>query len=69
MILNKPEISLAEARALPKWRRPETMLMLLSFATAMTFSTWMAVAANFVIEVVNFDGSDNGWMHTVREIP
>lgn len=69
MIFNKSEISLAEARALPKWRRPEAMLMLLAFATAMTFSTWMAVAANFVIEVVKFDGSDNGWMHTVREIP
>lgn len=45
------------------------MLVLLSFGTMMTFSTWMAVAANFVVEVVGFDGSDNGWMHTVREIP
>ena len=24
---------------------------------------------NFVIEVGGFDGSDNGWLHTVREIP
>ncbi|HBV54477.1 MAG TPA: MFS transporter, partial [Rhodobacteraceae bacterium] len=24
---------------------------------------------NFVIEVANFDGSDIGWLHSVREIP
>jgi len=45
------------------------LLMPLAFASMMTFSTWMAVASNFVIEVVDFDGSDQGWMHTVREIP
>jgi hypothetical protein len=65
----KPEVSLTEARAYPLWKRPEALLVLMAFASMMTFSTWMAVAANFVIEVVGFDGSDNGWMHTVREIP
>ena len=64
-----PEMSLAEGRALPRWRRPETMLAVMAFGSMLAFSTWMAVAANFVIEVVAFDGSDNGWMHTVREIP
>lgn len=63
------ELSLAEGRALPRWRRPESMLILMAFGSMLAFSTWMAVAANFVIEVVHFDGSDNGWMHTVREIP
>lgn len=43
--------------------------MLMAFASMLTFSTWMAAVANFVVEVVGFDGSDNGWMHTVREIP
>ncbi|QIE57951.1 MFS transporter [Pikeienuella piscinae] len=62
-------MSLAEGRALPRWRRPESMLILMAFGSMLAFSTWMAVAANFIIEVVHFDGSDNGWMHTVREIP
>lgn len=65
----RPEMTLVEARALPRWRRPETMLAVLAFGSMLAFSTWMAVAANFVIEVAGFDGSDNGWMHTVREIP
>ncbi|WP_340109809.1 MFS transporter [Pikeienuella sp. HZG-20] len=65
----RPEISLQEGRELPRWRRPESMLVLMAFGSMLAFSTWMAVAANFVIEVVHFDGSDNGWMHTVREIP
>ena len=33
------------------------------------FAVWMALLNNFVVEVVNFDGSDIGWIHTVREIP
>lgn len=65
----RAEITLADAKSLPRWRRPEAMLVVMAFASMMTFSTWMAVASNFVIEVVGFDGSDQGWMHTVREIP
>lgn len=65
----RPEISLNEGRALPRWRRPESMLILMAFGSMLAFSTWMAVVSNFVVEVANFDGSDNGWMHTVREIP
>ncbi len=63
------DMTLEEARTLPLWRRPEALLIVMAFATMLAFSTWMAVAANFVVEVVGFDGSDNGWMHTVREIP
>ncbi len=33
------------------------------------FATWSALLNNFVIEVAQFDGSDIGWLHTVREIP
>jgi len=33
------------------------------------FATWSALLNNFVIEVAGFDGSDIGWLHTVREIP
>ena len=69
MFHSKLEVSLVDAKAYPLWKRPEALLVLMAFASMMTFSTWMAVAANFVIEIVGFDGSDNGWMHTVREIP
>ncbi|MEX2518537.1 MAG: MFS transporter [Paracoccaceae bacterium] len=65
----RPEMSLTEGRLLSRWRRPESMLIVMAFGSMLAFSTWMAVAANFVIEVVHFNGSDNGWMHTVREIP
>ena len=33
------------------------------------FATWSVLLNNFVIERVGFDGSDIGWLHTVREIP
>ena len=65
----RAEANLTDAKSLPRWRRPEALLVLMAFASMMVFSTWMAVAANFVVEVVGFNGSDQGWMHTVREIP
>ena len=52
----RAELTLDEARSLPRWRRPEALLIVMAFATMMVFSTWMAVAANFVVEVVGFDG-------------
>ena len=54
----RAEITLDDAKSLPRWRRPEAMLVVMAFGTMMVFSTWMAVAANFVIEVVGFDGAD-----------
>ncbi|QIE46733.1 MFS transporter [Pseudohalocynthiibacter aestuariivivens] len=62
-------IPLAEARSLPLWRRPITLLFLMAAAMPIAFSTWSALLNNFVIEVAQFDGSDIGWLHTVREIP
>jgi hypothetical protein len=35
----------------------------------LAFSTWNALLNNFVIEAASFDGSDIGWLQTVREIP
>lgn len=35
----------------------------------LAFATWSALLNNFVIEAAQFDGSDIGWLHTVREIP
>lgn len=62
-------VRLADAQSLPFWRRPVTLLFLLATALPVAFSTWSALLNNFVIEVADFDGSDIGWLHTVREVP
>ncbi len=62
-------VSLSDAAALPKWRQPVSLLFLMALAMPIAFATWSALLNNFVIEVANFDGSDIGWLHTVREIP
>jgi len=41
----------------------------MALAMPIAFNTWSALLNNFVIEVAQFDGSDIGWLHTVREIP
>lgn len=41
----------------------------MAIAMPLSFATWSALLNNFVIEVAQFDGSDIGWLHTVREIP
>jgi len=60
---------LAQARHLPFWRRPITLLFLTASAMPVAFATWSALLNNFVIEVASFDGADIGLLHTVREIP
>ncbi|WP_111735415.1 MFS transporter [Roseovarius amoyensis] len=62
-------LPLAEARHLPRWRRPMVLLFLMAAAMPVAFATWSALLNNFVIDVAGFDGSDIGWLHTVREIP
>jgi len=62
-------VTLADARSLPFWQRPVTLLFLMAAAMPIAFSTWSALLNNFVIEAADFDGSDIGWLHTVREIP
>ncbi|WP_296420129.1 MFS transporter [Pseudooctadecabacter sp.] len=62
-------VTLTDARRLPFWRRPVTLLFLMAAAMPIAFSTWSALLNNFVIEAADFDGSDIGWLHTVREIP
>lgn len=65
----RPLISLADAEKLPLWRRPIALLFLMALAMPIAFNVWSALLNNFVIEVGNFDGSDIGWLHTIREIP
>ncbi|OAN81019.1 hypothetical protein A8B78_09970 [Jannaschia sp. EhC01] len=62
-------MTLKEGQDLPLWRRPVTLLAVMSFAMPIAFATWSALLNNFVVEVASFDGSDIGWLHTVREIP
>lgn len=54
---------------LPIWKRPIALLVLMAIAMPLAFSTWSALLNNFVIEVAQFDGSDIGLLHTIREIP
>ncbi|QBF32986.1 MFS transporter [Thalassococcus sp. S3] len=62
-------IPLSQTATLPIWRRPLTLLFLMAAAMPIAFATWSALLNNFVIEAAGFDGSDIGWLHTVREIP
>ena len=62
-------IPISEAKNLPAWRRPVTLLFVMAAAMPIAFATWSALLNNFIIEVGGFDGSDNGWLHTVREVP
>ena len=62
-------VDIDSAGDLPPWRRPVALLLLMAFAMPVAFSTWSALLNNFVIEMAHFDGSNIGWLHTVREIP
>ena len=62
-------VPLADTRHLPFWRRPACVLLLMAIAIPLSFNTWSALINNFVVEAAEFDGSDIGWLHTVREIP
>jgi hypothetical protein len=61
--------AISETHTLPLWRRPVGLLALMAAAMPIAFATWSALLNNFVVEMAGFDGSDIGWLHTVREIP
>ena len=63
------KMTLAEADSLPRWQRPESLLIVMAAAMPIAFATWSALLNNFVIEVAGFTGVEIGWLHTVREIP
>lgn len=62
-------VTLADARALPRWRQPVVLLFVLAAGMPLAFSVWSALLNNFVIEAAQFDGVKIGWLHSVREIP
>ena len=62
-------VSVSEVRGLPFWRRPIFLLFVMAMGMPIAFNVWSALLNNFVIEVADFDGSDIGLLHTIREIP
>lgn len=62
-------VTLSQAHELPVWRRPITLLFVMSFAMPIAFFTWYALLNNFTKEVAGFDGADIGLLHTIREVP
>jgi len=62
-------ISISKAHSLARWRRPIVLLFVMAAAMPLAFSVWSALLNNFLIEKVNFNGSDIGWLQSVREVP
>ncbi len=51
------------------WQNPRTLLILMSVAMPVAFSTWVALLNNFVIERAGFTGIEIGILQSLREIP
>ena len=62
-------VSILDLSGLPFWRRPIFLLFIMAAAMPIAFNVWSALLNNFVIQVADFDGSDIGLLHTVREVP
>ena len=51
------------------WQTPGTLLILMSVAMPVAFSTWSALLNNFVIERAGFTGVEIGVLQSLREVP
>ena len=67
--MTRKSVPIGEAHRYPAWRRPVALLILMAAGMPLSFATWSALLNNFVIEAASFDGSDIGWLQTVREVP
>lgn len=54
---------------LKQWQKPEILLMLMAIGVPLSFSTWMALLNNFVIEQGQFTGAEIGLLQSLREVP
>ncbi len=52
-----------------EWRTPLVMLILMSTAMQLSFSTWRALINNFAVERAAFTGAEMGLLQSIREIP
>ena len=50
-------MSLDEAKSLPVWKQPVTLLFLMAATMPIAFYAWYALLNNFVIEIANFDAT------------
>ena len=48
------------------WQSPKTLLILMSVALPVAFSTWSALLNNFVIEQAGFTGVEIGILQSLR---
>lgn len=67
--MNRTPFPISEARNLPRWQRPEALLVVMTVAMTLAFSTWTAALNNFVVDAAGFNGLDIGSLHAVRELP
>jgi len=51
------------------WQTPNTLLILMSIAMPIAFSTWTVLLNNFVVERAGFTGIEIGILQSIREIP
>ena len=51
------------------WQSPNTLLILMSVAMPVAFSTWNALLNNFVVERAGFTGVEIGILQSLREVP
>jgi len=51
------------------WQTPSTLLILMSIAMPIAFSTWTVLLNNFVVERAGFTGVEIGILQSLREVP
>ena len=51
------------------WQNPQTLLILMSIAMPIAFSTWTVLLNNFVVERAGFTGVEIGILQSLREVP
>jgi hypothetical protein len=51
------------------WQTPSTLLILMSIAMPIAFSTWTVLLNNFVVERAGFTGVEIGVLQSLREVP
>jgi predicted MFS family arabinose efflux permease len=64
--MSRQDVNIADASG---WRNPANALIIMSAANYLSFATWNALHTNFAINVLGFNGTEIGILHTVREIP
>ena len=52
-----------------RWQTPHTLLILMSIAMPIAFSTWSVLLNNFVVERAGFTGIEIGILQSLREVP